>query len=115
MKRNLTVERALFWHWRRYRPASYAIPPGSVVRFKISHSDPEMHLTLGDTFRIGYYSRQDGLDCVWLVNGMGQYCQTWDQYDLLKSFDLINRSAETDPFGRNAPQLGALTEPCSPR
>ena len=27
---------------------------------------------IGRRFRIGYYSRQDGLDCIWLVNEKGE-------------------------------------------
>jgi hypothetical protein len=108
MKRRQSIERALFWHWRKYRPAAYALSPGSVVRFKIEHPGWDTGLKIGDTFRIGYYSRIDGLDCVWLVDSTGDYCQTWDQKTLLHSFELISRSTETDPFGRNSPQLGPI-------
>jgi hypothetical protein len=112
MKRNLKVESALFRHWRscKCRPTSYAIPPGSIIRVKIevSRRDADADLKLGTIFRVGYYSKMDGLDCVWLVDSTGKYCQTWDKKSLLDSFELISRSTETDPFGRNAPQLGRI-------
>jgi hypothetical protein len=117
MKRNPIVERALQRHWRwcKCRPTSYAIPPGSVVRFKIEHPDWDTGLKLGDTFRIGYYSRIDGLDCIWLVDSTGDYCQTWDKKTLFDSFELLSRSSETDPFGRNALNSAQSMEPRSSR
>jgi hypothetical protein len=53
----------------------------------------------GKTFRIGYYRKQDGLDCVWLVNADAEYEQTTDQLSIQTEFDVLELSDETDFFG----------------
>lgn len=50
-------------------------------------------------FRIGYYSEQDGLDCLWLVNERGEYEQTADRDYLLMYFEPLRISRETDLYG----------------
>jgi hypothetical protein len=62
----------------------------------------------GREFRIGYYSRQDGLDCVWLVNEQGKYCQTWDQSGMNTDFEILEVSGETDLFGLDCPPFAPL-------
>jgi hypothetical protein len=59
-------------------------------------------------FRIGYYSRQDGLDCIWLVNGRGEYEQTTDRATLLRHFLILRLSSERDVYGDARPPLPAL-------
>src|SRR6266849_7716144 len=63
------------------------VPPRSIVRAKTSPSR-SWRKNVGRRFRIGYYSRMDGLDCIWLVNEEGKYEQTID-HDFLQS---ISRS-----------------------
>lgn len=83
------------------------IPPRSVFRLARFDADtPEWELSVGRTFRIGYYNQQDGLDTIWLVNTAGKYEQTTDREFLLKYFDLLVLSDETDPFGLGKPPLG---------
>jgi len=84
------------------------IPPRSIVRLVRGEPDRDAGLRVGNTFRIGYYSRQDGLDCVWLVNAQGIYEQTWDQTTLLDNFEVIHLSDETDLFGIDRPVLEPL-------
>ncbi len=48
---------------------------------------------------IGYYSKNDGLDCVWLVNAKGEYQETVDQKMIKTHFELLELSDETDLFG----------------
>ena len=83
------------------------IPPRSIVRLVRREPDWDASLRLGDTFRIGYYRPQDGLDCVWLVNAQGIYEQTWDQ-TLLNHFEVVELSDETDLFGTDRPVLESL-------
>jgi hypothetical protein len=53
------------------------IPPRSRVRLvRADKQTPSWNKHLGRQFRIGYYSRKDGLDCIWLVNENGKYEQT---------------------------------------
>jgi hypothetical protein len=80
-----------------------AIPPRSVVQLKDTTD------WLGDrTFRIGYYSRMDGLSCVWLVNEKGEYEQTVDQRMILEDFAVLEQSGEMDLYGDDRPKLQAM-------
>ena len=64
---------------------------------------------MGDrSFRIGYYRRTDGLDCVWLVNEAGEYEQTVDQKMIYSSFEVLNRSDATDLYGADRAALGLI-------
>jgi hypothetical protein len=85
------------------------IPPLSVVR--LNHADdqtPHWKNQVGREFRIGYYSRQDGTDCVWLVNDAGQYEQTVDQKQLRDYFVIIERSKERALYGTTRPPIPPL-------
>lgn len=59
---------------------------------------------VGDTFTVNYYSRQDGLQFVWLIDPKGND-HTWDQHDLLETFEIVNDSGETDFYGLRKPEL----------
>jgi hypothetical protein len=65
-------------------------------------------LNVGRRFRIGYYSRNDGLDTIWLVNDAGEYEQTTDRGFLLKYFKIVKLSGEKDFFGKNRRRLPRL-------
>jgi hypothetical protein len=80
------------------------IPPRSVVKLLAPWGEDQ-----GRVFRIGYYSRQDGLDCVWLVNEKGKYEQTTDQNSISEDFQILKRSDESDWFGFNREVLGPIS------
>jgi len=85
------------------------IPPLSVVRLVCADKHtPQWKDQIGRTFRIGYYSRQDGTDCVWLVNDAGEYEQTVDQAALDQYFVVVERSKERAIFGQQRPPIPAL-------
>ena len=81
------------------------IPPRSVVKLLSPWGDDQ-----GTIFRIGYYSRQDGLNCVWLVNETGTYEQTTDQKSIENDFEVLQLAAETDLFGINREALGPISD-----
>jgi hypothetical protein len=71
------------------------IPPRSRVRLvKADRHTPTWRKDVGRRFRVGYYSRKDGLDCVWLVNEDGEYEQSTDRESLLKYFEIERLSHE---------------------
>jgi hypothetical protein len=73
------------------------IPPRSVFRLVRSDAKtPDWKADVGRIFRIGYYSRQDGLDVIWLVNERGQYEQSTDRDFRLKYFEPVEISDESD-------------------
>ena len=110
MKRNHAIERALKMHYwdPPFNLPAEKIPPRSIVRFTNEGLVDGLDLQLGAVFRVGYYSRQDGPNCVWLVNNEGEYCQTWDQLTIRSNFDVVSLSEETDIFGNNRPEIEPL-------
>lgn len=57
------------------------------------------------------YGRQDGLDCLWLVNEQGEYEQTTDRELLVRYFEPVRVSREADLFGDNKPKLRPIRSP----
>ena len=92
------------------------IPPRSVVELiRADKGTPEWKQQIGRQFRIGYYSPQDGLDVVWLVDAAGEYCQTTDHDYLSKYFRIVRIARETDVYGTKRAKLRRLTPSSSAR
>jgi hypothetical protein len=88
------------------------IPPRSRVRLiKAARQTPSWKKAIGRQFRVGYYSRKDGLDCIWLVNENGAYEQTTDRAFLLKYFDVEHLSQEKNFYGRGKRRLRKIRIP----
>ena len=81
------------------------IPPQSVVRLLAAWGEDQ-----GRIFRIGYYSRQDGENCVWLVNNDGVYERTTDQKPIDEDFEVLKVSDETDLFGVHREELRPILD-----
>ena len=83
------------------------IPPRSVVILTSADrkETPDWLDDRGRFFRVGYYNREDGLDCVWLVNDAGAYEQTTDRGTLLRHFAVLHLSNEADLFGEHRTPL----------
>jgi hypothetical protein len=78
------------------------IPPRSVVRLRKLWPHAKRHgHEKGEVRTIGYYSKLDGLDCVWLVNATGDYDWTTDHEWLYEKFEVLEYSEETDLYGEN--------------
>lgn len=87
------------------------IPPRS--KFKLVYSDENTRMwknQIGRIFRIGYYSKQDGADCIWLVNEKGEYDQTTSREYLLKYFEPLEISGETEFYKNPTAPFGPLTD-----
>lgn len=85
------------------------IPPRSVVELvRADDETPCWKDSIGKHYRIGYYSRQDGLDVIWLVDDTGDYCETTDRDYLLKYFRIIRLSKCKDYFGVGCKRLGPI-------
>jgi hypothetical protein len=101
-RRRRPVSRAfLFLEARIY--GGKVIPPRSVVKLLARWG-----ADYGRIFRIGYYSHQDGKNCVWLVNELGEYEQTTDQKSIRKDFEVLDLSNETDLYGVDRDVLGPV-------
>ena len=64
--------------------------------------------SLNAIYQVGYYSRRDGADCIWLVNESGEYQETVDHDYLFKYFDIIQISDEKNLTAQRGPQLSRL-------
>jgi hypothetical protein len=93
-------------------PFPTPIPPRTVVRAKDS-SSLKAKGNGNKRFRVGYYSRQDGLDCIWLVNNDGEYQETVDHEFLYKFFEIELLSKERSLYGKNRPRLGPISSSAS--
>ena len=88
-------------------PFRTPIRPCSIVR-RVKARTRATQKELGRTFRIGYYSWQDGLDCIWLINEEGEYEQTIDHDFLARYFEVVEVSKERTLYGKNRPPIGPL-------
>jgi hypothetical protein len=83
------------------------LPPRTVLRLvKLwPHARKKGH-DIGEIRRVGFYSEQDGLDCIWLVNDEGEYDWTADHRWVFDKFEIVNLANETDFFGKSKRRLG---------
>ena len=80
------------------------IPPRSVVAVRRDVGKPWTRKA-GQVFRVGYYSKTDGLDCIWLVDEKGSYDQTIDHECLNEFFEIQSIARERSLYGRGRPQF----------
>ena len=93
-------------------PFPTPIPPCTVLRVKGSPSK-KWKGSIGKRYRVGYYSHQDGLNCIWLVNDDGKYEETVDHEFLYKFFEIELLSKERSLYGKNRPRLGPISSSAS--
>ena len=87
------------------------IPPRTVLRLnKLWPNARKQGHEVGEIWRVGYYSKKDGLECIWLVNTEGQYAWTSDHDWLYRKFEILSRSDEDDFYGDNREVLLPLSE-----
>jgi hypothetical protein len=86
---------------------SRPISPRAVIAVREDNPGPHRSL-IGMILRVGYYSKQDGTNVIWLVYPDGKYVETTDHRLLNRHFTVITASEETDVFGANRPQIGPL-------
>ena len=89
------------------KTAPKIIPPRTVVT-KLACPDDVCALIAGRRFRVGYYSRKDGLGVIWLVNEAGVYEQSWPRRGFERHFAIDRLTTETDFFGESKPTLRPL-------
>jgi hypothetical protein len=77
------------------------IPPCSVVAVR-KDVGKSWASKAGRVFRVGYYSKTDGLDCIWLVDETGNYDQTIDHECLNQVRSVAN---ERSLYGQGRPNF----------
>ena len=98
---------------RKHRPLqAEGVPPlrpGTLLRLvRLWPHARKQGREIGQLYRVGYYSKMDGLDCVWLVDSSGRYDWTADHAFVSRHFHVIRRSSERSLYGSNRPKLGPL-------
>jgi hypothetical protein len=83
------------------------VHPGSEIAIREDHPGPFTRL-LGQRLRVGYYSRHDGLNVIWIVYPNAEYGQTIDHSHLREFFRIVQDSGDTDYYGVDRPKLKPL-------
>lgn len=87
------------------------LPPKSIVSLvKLWPHARKNGYEIGQTWRVGYYTPNDGLDVIWLVNSEGEYCETADHDWIEKHFQVIFLSSEKSFYGTRKPKLLPLNK-----
>ena len=85
------------------------ITPGSVLRLKAIPLLADLwKAKIARCCRVGFYSRMDGDDIVWLVDEFGDYCETIDLTKVNKYFEILVLSSNQDFYGDRSDPLAAL-------
>ena len=86
---------------------SRPISPRTMIAVREDNPGPHRSLR-GMVLRVGYYSKQDGTNVIWLVYPDGKYVERTDHRLLNRHFTVISASEETDLFGVDRPQIEPL-------
>jgi hypothetical protein len=87
------------------------ISPRSILRLvKLWPNARKQGHEVGELWRVGYYSKKDGLECIWLVNTEGVYDWTSDHDWLYRKFEVLSHSDEDNLYGYNRDILQAMSE-----
>jgi hypothetical protein len=62
------------------------------------HAHKKNHFK-GEIRRVGYYSKKDGLDCIWLVDNNGNYNWTADIEFIKKHFIVFKKARNRSIYG----------------
>jgi len=81
------------------------IGPRSIVKLvKLwPHARKQGH-EIGELRTVGYYSKQDGLDVIWLVDAAGKYNETSDHDFLARKYEIVFDSCSVDFYGDYVPE-----------
>ena len=94
-------------------PKSYfknqPVPPRSEIVVREDNPGPYSRI-LGQRLRVGYYSKQDGLNVIWIVYPNAEYAETTNHMHLRRHFRVVVDSGESDYFGEHRPVLEPLQE-----
>jgi len=84
---------------RTMKKIKEVIPPRSIVELiKVGEPPHLWKKDLGTKYEIGYYSKNDGLDVVWLLKINTDHRETVDQDAIRKYFKIIYLSDEKEYY-----------------
>jgi hypothetical protein len=87
------------------------IPPGSVIKLLKAVDAPLWNEKIGKKCRVGFYSPEDGLNVIWIVDQYGNYVETTDMEDLYDWFELVDTPKTlADYYGERANPLLPLLD-----
>lgn len=107
MKSRIALKKYFALNPRRFSKAN-PVPPRTSIT--VRHDNPGRYRSLlGQILRIGYYSKQDGLNTIWLVYPDGKYDESTTHAHLNRFFRILRVSEESDIHGEARPILSALS------
>ena len=93
------------------RPTGFLYPKTVLRLIRLfPHAKKKGH-HIGETRRVGYYSKKDGLDVIWLVDNSGEYTWTADHSWVMNHFEIIDSSTNRSIYGKGKPPLGVFNSP----
>ena len=85
------------------------LPPRTVLRLlRLWPHARKQGCEIGQIWRVGYYSRQDGDDTVWLVDQNGKYSWTANHDFISRHFEIVEISNEKSLYGAARETIGPL-------
>ena len=76
------------------------VPPNSIIRLKKLWPHARKNgYEIGQKWKVTYYSKQDGLDCIWMKDAQGNF-ETGTHAWINKYFEVIRVSSESSYFGK---------------
>lgn len=92
---------------RAKRLRLYPLPPKTLLKLVKLWPHARKHgREIGQLYRVGYYSRRDGLEIVWLVDANGSYNWTAELPFIHQHFEIVGKSKERSWYGSERPLLG---------
>jgi hypothetical protein len=91
------------------RPAGTDIlVPGTVLKLlKLWPNARKQGHEVGEIWRVGYYTKNDGLETIWLVDRHGSYCWTADREFIADKFSIEYVPRNRSLYGVGKPRIGA--------
>lgn len=97
------------------RPTGFLYPKTVLRLIRLfPHAKKKGH-HIGEIRRVGYYSKNDGLDVIWLVDNSGEYNWTADHAWVMKHFEIIESPSSRSIYGIRKPVLGGFSANTSER
>ena|ERR1700744_5042244 len=108
MRSRIALKRYFAQNPKKYSKSN-PVPPRTVFVVRRENPGPYKHL-LEKLLRVGYYSKQDGLNCIWIVDEDGVYAEATVHQHLNRHFQVMSASDESDLYGEARPALVPFSE-----
>ena len=95
---------------KRYKDG-FPIRPLSILQLASENRKGFSKNNLRHFCRVGFYSKLDGLDIIWLVDHCGEYRDTINHKFMYKYFSIYEESEIYDYYGITHDTIGSILDP----